>query len=362
MQTPSLNEESIDPRSQVATMTAASVTLLDQLGELLSENARLQSQLNEVFATRLLALEGLTREGQAGLRSSLQTVEKMCHKIDSRIDQLSTALPIHFPMTASVGSLLLTRVLNRFLMYLEADDMSVTPHLIANGCWEKNISDVFIQHLKPGMTVVDVGANYGYYTLLAASVVGWDGQSASPGCVYAFEPNRKAFDILMKNIQVNWLGGIVRAHQLAVADSSKQCELHVPAHFQGCSSVLKPIGQPDCTYPEECSVVRAVRLDDIIQSKVDLMKIDAEGSEPLVFVGMSGILERSPNLTIFMEFFVPMLRQVIDPPDFLRRIRELGFSLQWFTPWQTLEPFDEERALTFARFDLLLERKQSPTA
>jgi FkbM family methyltransferase len=357
MQTPSFNEESTDPGSQVATMIAASVALLEQLGALLGESARLQSQLNEAFATHLLALERLTREGQAGLRGSLQTVENLCHQIDGRIDQISTGIPNHFPMAASVGSLLLTRVLNRFLMYLEADDMSVTPHLIANGCWEKNISDVFIQHLKPGLTVVDVGANYGYYTLLAASVVGWDGQSASPGRVYAFEPNRKTFDILVKNIQVNWLGGIVQAHQLAVADSSKQFELHIPVHFQGSSSVLKPIRQPDCTYPEECSIVRAVRLDDVIQNKVDLMKIDAEGSEPLVFEGMSGILERSPNLTIFMEFFVPMLRQVVDSPDFLRRIRELGFSLQWFTPWQTLEPFDEERALAFTRFDLLLERK-----
>jgi FkbM family methyltransferase len=338
-------------------MVASSVALLEQFGTLLGENARLQSQLNETFATHLFALERLTREGQADIRSSLETVEKACRQIDSRVDQISTALPIHFPMAASVGSLLLTRVLNRFLMYLEADDMSVTPHLIANGCWEKNISDVFIQHLKPGMTVVDVGANYGYYTLLAASAVGWDGKSASPGRVYAFEPNRKTFDILMKNIQVNWLGGIVQAHQLAVSDSSKHVELHIPVHFQGGSSVLRPIGQPDCTYPEECSTVRAVRLDDIVRCEVDLMKIDAEGSEPLVFEGMSGILERSPALTIFMEFFVPMLRQVVDPRDFLRRIRELGFSLQWFTPWQTLEPFDEERALAFARFDLLLERK-----
>jgi hypothetical protein len=53
--------------------------------------------------------------------------------------------------------------------------------------------------------------------------------------------------------------------------------------------------------------------------------------------------------------FVPMIEQSVDPRSFLNRIRELGFSLKWFIPWNTLKLFDEEKALQFNRFDLLLE-------
>jgi hypothetical protein len=104
-------------------------------------------------------------------------------------------------------------------------------------------------------------------------------------------------------------------------------------------------------------VIEAVPLDEIIRGKVDLMKIDAEGSEPLVFEGMRGILERSPNLTIFMEFNIPLIRQTVDPRSFLNRVREFGFSMQWFTPWNTLEHFDEDAAMKFDLFNLLLERR-----
>jgi hypothetical protein len=73
-------------------------------------------------------------------------------------------------------------------------------------------------------------------------------------------------------------------------------------------------------------VVEAAPLVDFIQVSVDMMKIDAEGSEPLVFEGMPGTLNRSPHLTIFMEFSIPIIRQSSNPRNFLNGIRELGFS------------------------------------
>jgi FkbM family methyltransferase len=320
---------------------------LETLTRAVGENARLQADLHKVFATRLLEF-----------RNSLRAVQESVANVDRRLDKLSVEVPPSHSAVAPVGdNLLLMKVLNRFLMYLEATDMSVTPHLVADGHWEKNITDAFAARLKPGMTVVDVGANYGYYTLLAASHVGWDGRRMSSGRVYAFEPNPHTFEILAKNIQVNGLEGVVRAHPVAAWDSHKQIQLHRLQKFVGESSLLTPVGrpEPDCP-PDQRPMIEAVRLDDVIQERVDLIKIDAEGSEPLVFRGMRGILERSPDLTIFMEFFVPMIQQTVDPRSFLNEIRDLGFALQWFTPWGTLEPFDEQQALQYSRFDLLLER------
>lgn len=287
------------------------------------------------------------------LTNSLQRLEKRTHDLENKIEELSTKLTGgnygRERIVASVGNdLWLTKVLNRFLMYVECADMSVAPYLVADGYWEKCITDEFIARLRPGMTVVDVGANYGYYTLLAAGIVGTSGH------VHSFEPNARTFDLLMKNIHVNWLESIVSAHPLAALDSRKQVELHIPNEFQGRTTLFVPEPGPVCAQP---LVIDSVPLDEIIEGPADLIKIDAEGSEPLVFEGMQGILERSPDLTIFMEFNIPLLRQTVDPRTFLNRIRQFGFSMQWFTPWNTLEAFDEVGALKFDLFNILLERK-----
>ncbi len=81
-------------------------------------------------------------------------------------------------------NLALTRVLDRFKMYVDARDISLAPHLLLDGYWELWNTKVFRQLLRPGMHVVDVGANVGYYTLLAAAGVGPRGRvHAPPGCL-----------------------------------------------------------------------------------------------------------------------------------------------------------------------------------
>jgi FkbM family methyltransferase len=287
------------------------------------------------------------------LTNSLQRLEKRTHALENKIDELSNKLATGSyggeRIVASVGNdLWLTKVLNRFLMYVESADMSVAPYIVADGYWEKPMTDAFIERLRPGMTIVDVGANYGYYTLLAAGIVGTSGH------VHSFEPNARTFELLTKNIQVNWLETIVSAHPVAALDSRKQVELHIPNEFQGRTTLFVPDGGPDCAQP---SFIKAAPLDEIVTSRVDVIKIDAEGSEPLVFEGMQRILGNNPNLTIFMEFNIPLLRQTVHPRSFLNRIRQFGFSMQWFTPWNTLEAFDEEGAMKFDLFNLLLERK-----
>jgi len=353
---PSVEATTVEQLSKAAGENALLQGQLDQvfadrvLG--LQKNAFLQGQLSQAIASRLFQLEKTASQTRETMVGSLQTLENLLRDLNRRIDSLASGRASSDLVVAPVGEgLLLTKVLNNFLMYVEAADMSVTPYLVTHGYWEKCITDAFIARVKPGMTVVDVGANYGYYTLIAGGVVG------TAGRVYSFEPNPRAFELLMKNIHVNWYGSVVRAHQLAVLDSKKQVELHALRHFQGSSSLFVPELVPEADPPpERRPVVEAVPLDEIIQERVDLMKIDAEGSEPLIFEGMRGIIARSPNLTILMEFNIPMIRKSVDPQNFLRRIREFGFSMQWITPWDTLEPFEEEKAMQFPMFNLLLER------
>jgi hypothetical protein len=65
----------------------------------------------------------------------------------------------------------LTRTIYGHKMYVDTRDVSLAPHLLLDGYWEQWITNIFRELVKPGMTVVDVGANFGYYSVLAASLV-----------------------------------------------------------------------------------------------------------------------------------------------------------------------------------------------
>lgn len=317
-----------------------------QLAKTIAESILLQAKFNQALNTRMQDLAN-------GIVQTRQMLEKLSHDLSQQLEGVIAANSAGGRFAVPVGNdLLLTRVLNSFMMYVEASDMSLTPQLVAAGFWEKGITQAFLTRLAPGMTVVDVGANYGYYSLAAACRVG------DKGRVYSFEPNPHTFEILRKNVEVNWLGRIIRPHQLAVLDSRKQVELHVLRRFQASSSLFTPELVPEADPPsEEWRSVEAVPLDEMVQEKVDLIKIDAEGSEPMVLEGMRKILDRSPDLTIFMEINVPMIQKTTDPRTFLKKIQDLGSTMHYFTPWNTLEPYDEEKALRFEVFNLLIERK-----
>jgi len=318
-----------------------------QLAKTILESTLLQAKFNQSILARLDDLAN-------GVLQTHEILQRVFQHLNEQIGKLKAGSYAWARFGAPVGDgLLVTKVLNTFLMYMEASDMSVTPHLIADGCWEKTITDAIVARLKPGMTVIDVGANYGYYTLLSACCVG------DKGRVYSFEPNPRTFQILKKNIEVNWLRPIVRPFQMVALDSRKKVELHVLRDFQGCTSLFSAqyLPEPD-TPPDQRPLVDAVPLDEIIQDeKIDLVKIDAEGSEPLVLDGMQQILARNPELTLLVEINVPMIRNCGDPADFLDRVRKLGGTMQYFTPWNTLEPFNQEKALQFPLFNLLIERK-----
>lgn len=97
-----------------------------------------------------------------------------------------------------------------------ASDISLTPHIIQDGYWENWITKVFLDIVKPGMTVLDIGANIGYYSLLAASRVG------STGKVISFEANPELADILASNFSINGYLNFSTVNNIAVYSEDKQ--------------------------------------------------------------------------------------------------------------------------------------------
>lgn len=212
-------------------------------------------------------------------------------------------------------------------MFLDASDCSITPHLALDGFWEKSLTNVFLNTVKEGMRVVEVGANMGYYTLLAASKVGKDGR------VFAFEPNPETFEILSRNIDVNGFLDSVTLINKAVFSKTAKLRFHKLRYHKGGSSVfgvseqLTQLGER-----AEITEVEGISLDEYFADKdikIDLMKVDAEGSEPCIFEGASKLLGGNPEMTIICEFYPSMIAQGgKDPAVFPCSIGKLGVSIK----------------------------------
>ena len=157
--------------------------------------------------------------------------------------------------------------------------------------------------VRPGMAVVDVGANVGLYSLLLA---GWVGET---GCVYSFEPEPGLCDTLRENCALNGATNIVPFQFAAGAVSGR-------ASFQ--RSIFNS-GNNSLGGDESHAVsVDVVRIDDILRAqKIDLVKIDVQGHEFGALMGMERLLSSNPGVRIFFEFWPAGLQRAGSSPEAL---------------------------------------------
>ena len=151
--------------------------------------------------------------------------------------------------------------------------------LIRQGNFESAEIAFVSRFLRPGMTVLDIGAHHGMYSLLASRCVG------PAGRVVAFEPSPRERNALRRHLKLNRARN-VDVEGLAVGDSATEAELFVAElRNDGCNS-LRPPGVPAERIP-----VRVVRLDDWLPQhklpSVDLVKLDVEGGELAALQGAS---------------------------------------------------------------------------
>jgi FkbM family methyltransferase len=149
--------------------------------------------------------------------------------------------------------------------------------------------------LRPGMTVLDIGAHHGLYTLLACKAVGPSGQ------VIAFEPSPRERKALRLNVGLNLCKNAV-IQELALGNEEGETTLHVVDHLEtGCNS-LRPPALPGST---SLVSVRIISLDRWLAAhhlqSVDFIKLDVEGGELSVLLGAQELLERRPRPVILAE-------------------------------------------------------------
>lgn len=221
------------------------------------------------------------------------------------------------------GGTLLAKTEYGLKIYLDSNDISLTPHIALEGRWESWISNLFQSKIIPGNTVLDIGSNCGFYTLLASKQVG------NQGRVIAFDANPRMVELLNKSIPVNGFLNITKAHNYAVSDKSDKLNFKILRKFQGSSSFdldsdyIVSVGD---AYDQ--IEVQAIVLDDFLQdAKVDVIKIDIEGAEFSALKGANNLLKKNKNIKIFMEW--PASSNGVKQEDkrrFLQYMGDMGFK------------------------------------
>jgi FkbM family methyltransferase len=170
------------------------------------------------------------------------------------------------------------------------------------GDFEKAEVTFVKRFLQPGMTVLDVGAHHGLYTLISSKIVGLKGR------VFAFEPSHRERRALVLNV---WLNKIkfatswnITVQGLAIGEENTETDLYVADDWAGAFNSLRP---PNVSATTSKARVRVVSLDHWLAAHrvtaVDFIKLDIEGAELSALRGARVLLQRRPRPVFLIEVY-----------------------------------------------------------
>lgn len=173
-----------------------------------------------------------------------------------------------------------------FEICLNPEDLGISPAIGIDGSYEPHVTELFRKLVKKNMTIVDVGANIGWYSLMGAKMTGPEGK------VVAFEPAPSNYSLLTQSVMLNGFSNIT-VIQKCVADTEEERDLYLGKGNLGSHSIIPRAGR-------EIVRVESTTLDSFFPEtdKIDILKVDVEGLEPEVISGGLNTLSRCDNVII----------------------------------------------------------------
>lgn len=204
------------------------------------------------------------------------------------------------------------------IFYADPRDEQIGARLVTGAPYDPHVERALREHLRAGDVAVDVGANIGVFSLLAASLVGATGQ------VIAVEPIAANCTLLARAAQAN---GFSHVKFIAAAASDRNGSVDLRTHPTTSNSTIPAAaGERLRAAGGETVRVPTVKLDDVLETleRLDLVKIDAVGMEPLALRGLEQTLARfRPVLLSEFHPWAIARAAASSPIDYLRRLRRL---------------------------------------
>ncbi|HUA54447.1 MAG TPA: FkbM family methyltransferase [Candidatus Sulfotelmatobacter sp.] len=195
--------------------------------------------------------------------------------------------------------------------------------------WELTQTRWLAQRARPTDTLLDLGANLGYYTVLMSRL-------APDGCVHAFEPDPENFALLRRNCELNGCRNVV-LHNVALADRDGAGALYRSGHNAGDHRISAQ------TSPEPPVAIAIETADAVLADlpRVDIVKCDIQGAEVTAFRGMQRLMARStPKPSMIVEFEPSSLQAMgTTPAQLLDLLDDWGYRYA-FVGWENVFSID----------------------
>lgn len=321
--------------SVLPTDRAERVSRLDSITRSVQQQADIAITLSQHLIRIAESIHALSRHIDA-VQQQVNTIQNQVAMGELRLNRSVVVLHDH---TA------LVRAVNGLKIYVDTEDAGVAPHLLTGGEFDPHITKVLEDLVQPGMNAVDVGANCGWFTLVMAARLGPSGK------LDAVEPDSNHTKLMNMSLAANGFADWVRVHSAAAVESDRPVHLYRNPVNRGnhCIHVKSAEGM------REKVPVPGIAMDSILTHPIQVMKLDAEGSEPLVLAGMRQTLARSPELKIVMEFYPELIQQGgADPAKFLQEIAVMGFRYRLITMAGKLESCHPDYLLSEGQISNLL--------
>ena len=211
------------------------------------------------------------------------------------------------------------RKVNNYPMILNFEEKGLSNHLMIHREREISETETVKRIVKPGMCILEIGANVGYYTILMGKLVG------ATGKIYAYEPYPPSVDILTRNVKLNNLTDVVQIHNLAVSSKNSIQKLYLGSASNVHSLINYKTGNNEADYIEiKTRDIREILVNT--DRKIDLIRMDIEGHERELFNRLSKDIEAFLPTRIFFE--VHPLGDIDPDPTFtkpLTNMLDLGY-------------------------------------
>ena len=187
--------------------------------------------------------------------------------------------------------------------------------------FEPGASSVVRKLLSEGDVVVDIGANFGWYTTLFGTLIG------DKGKVYAFEPVPKIFEQLSENIAINNLNERCVTNRMALGDEQKTVNLNVFHDLPASHSSISDLGRDGFeSFSADMDLLDNFLIKESI-SKVDFLKCDVEGAELIALRGAKNLLnDENAPLIMFECNKETSAAFGYTPSEIFRLCKDAGYS------------------------------------
>lgn len=188
--------------------------------------------------------------------------------------------------------------------------------ILSNRAYEPHVTTQIRRLLRDGDVFLDVGANVGYFSLLASSIL------RTGGKVIAFEPNPQNVQLIYQSLHFGKVSNVF-VHPFAASDSTSILRF---VTFGSNGGVVTPHAKAQ----RHVALVQAVVVDEVLESepRIDLIKMDIEAHEPAALRGMVRLIHKHrPRIITEFHPWAMRMNNAEPPEEFLRRILDLGYRI-----------------------------------